>query len=294
MVSYQIYCLSSHWNQEGVIKIKDFGVCLVQLDSILGNMKLNTDAVLKKIAEASEKYPDVNMVVFPEMVLAGYECGERFNSLAATLSKESDWLRPFCKIALEKSLFIVFGYPELSDQGAIFNSLVVIDTVGNIKGNYRKVHLIPPDKPHFNAGDSYLLINAGQVKIGVMICWDAAFPEPSRLLSMAGAELLIVIAAWELPYVEQWKLAMRSRAFDNGLPLAAVNRVGKDEELEFFGCSLLIDALGNIIKEGPCNTEDIIHYRFNLDLLQKQRNEFSSQINELQTQTYNISKVKIC
>ncbi|HOL17448.1 MAG TPA: carbon-nitrogen hydrolase family protein [Bacillota bacterium] len=264
-------------------------VALAQSRAALADPDRNTVRICQTMREAVAGDPALRLIVFPELDLTGYECGARFADLAV-MPEESKHISHIRETAANLGINVIFGYPEKAN-GKLYNSLLVVDGRGEILGNHRKVHLIPPEIPYFTRGDCYTLCQTDIGKLGLLNCWDTAFPEPARLLAEAGADFLVACAAWEQPYVEQWVLSVRSRAFDNGLPVVGVNRVGPEVTLDFCGTSLVADAMGSVVQRATFDQEQLLYCRIELDVSLRLREKFASQILELQKHTYSLQRI---
>ena len=113
---------------------------------------------------------------------------------------------------------LVAGYAEATTSEVIYDSAAVFERDGTPLLSYRKTHCLDTERRYFFNGDELPLIDSSVGRLGVMICWDAAFPEVARTHALAGADLLVVIGAWEDPHVPDWDLVMRARAYDNVTP----------------------------------------------------------------------------
>jgi predicted amidohydrolase len=150
---------------------------------------------------------------------------------------------------------------------------------GEVLGTYRKAH-IPQDpyfyeKDYFEAGDTdYQVFDTEFARIGVLICYDQWFPEPARINTLKGAEIIFYPTA--IGYVkdytsedgdwhEAWKTVQRAHAIANGVHVAAVNRVGGEGELEFWGGSFVSDSFGKVLKEASTTKEEVVITKVNLD-----------------------------
>ena len=154
--------------------------------------------------------------------------------------------------AIAKELGVVMIVPlfEKRAEGVYHNSAAVIDADGAYLGKYRKMHI--PDDPsfyekfYFTPGD--LGFRSWKTRfgtIGVLICWDQWYPEAARLTALAGAEILFYPTAigWandeekktQENQFQAWQIIQRSHAVANGIPVVAVNRVGTEENLKFWG-----------------------------------------------------------
>jgi N-carbamoylputrescine amidase len=166
--------------------------------------------------------------------------------------------------ALAKRLKIVIVAPlfEKAAKGVYYNSAGVIDADGKLLGKYRKMHI--PDDPGFNEkfyfvpGDlGFQVFQTRYAKIGALICWDQWFPEAARLTALKGADILFYPTAigWKpgkpketQSYHSAWQTIQRGHAIANGVYVAAVNRVGQEGPIRFWGSSFVADPFGKILK----------------------------------------------
>jgi predicted amidohydrolase len=153
------------------------------------------------------------------------------------------------------------------------------------------VHVLPREAQYFAAGDRLVLAQTTLGRIGLLICWDAAFPEAARAYAIRGADILVVLAAWEKPYGGQWELSVRARALDNGIFVAGCNRSGTEGETTFAGTSLISDPLGNIVAQVAGDAPGIASAILQPDDMVRARLEFSTQIRELRPATYGAVEV---
>lgn len=242
-------------------------VACVQMEPIrfdfVSNLKKMTDFI-KKVMEEN---PETQLIIFPELITSGYECGKEFQRLAERVS-DGESIRVISELAEKYHVHIIYGFPERDEAiyDVLYNSSVLIDSRGKALGTYRKVHPFASEKEFFRAGCDYPLFDTEIGKIGIMICWDTAFPEVARAYALQGADLIAISTNWEKPYLEDvetrnqddWDLITRARAFDNCLYVAAANRIGFDETLGFFGRSKIIGPTGVPIKELNEEVEGII------------------------------------
>jgi N-carbamoylputrescine amidase len=177
------------------------------------------------------------------------------------------------KIAAAHKIVIIAPIFERRAPGVYHNSALVLDSSGAIAGHYRKMHI--PDDPgyyekfYFAPGDlDFISHHAGPADIGVLICWDQWFPEAARLTAMAGAQVLFYPTAigWTAdmsPHTrkkmyEGWETIQRSHAIANGVFVAAVNRVGKEDAIEFWGGSFVSDPFGEVIARASHEKEETL------------------------------------
>ena len=176
-------------------------------------------------------------------------------------------------VARDHQVVVVVPIFERRAPGVYHNTAVVLDADGTIAGTYRKMHI--PDDPlfyekfYFAPGDQgFAPIQTRYAKLGVGICWDQWYPEAARLLSLAGAEILLYPTAigwideekeeFGAGQLDAWQTAMRAHAISNGIYLGAPNRVGIEGKLEFWGNSFITSPRGNVIAAGSNDQEELV------------------------------------
>ena len=177
----------------------------------------------------------------------------------------------FGRLARELEVVLVLSLFEKRTAGLYHNTAVVIEKDGTIAGKYRKMHI--PDDPayyekfYFTPGDlGFEPIQTSLGKLGVMVCWDQWYPEAARLMTMAGAEILIYPTAigWEstdtddekLRQMMAWQIAQRAHAVANGIYVVACNRTGYEPDpsgitngIQFWGNSFVAGPQGEILSQ---------------------------------------------
>ncbi|HYF50973.1 MAG TPA: carbon-nitrogen hydrolase [Planctomycetota bacterium] len=196
--------------------------------------------------------------------------GPTSKALAASAAKH--------KITLVGSIF------ERRAEGLYHNTAVVFNERGKMIGKYRKMHI--PDDPRyyekffFTPGDAepgFFAVPAGPACIGTLVCWDQWYPEAARLTALAGAQILFYPTAigWHKEdgkevrqaQADAWELIQRSHALSNGCFVCAVNRVGVEDGLTFWGGSFVADPFGRIIAKASHDREEILYADCDLGLI---------------------------
>ncbi len=221
------------------------------------------------VAEAHKRGADV--VCLPELFAGPYPCQqedhERFSEAepvpGPTTERLGAWARRY-------GLVIIGSLFERRAAGLYHNTAVLIERDGRLVGHYRKMHI--PDDPHyyekfyFAPGDlGYPVFETSAGAIGLAVCWDQWFPEAARLLALAGAEIVFYPTAigwlseeketWGADQVDAWRTSMRGHAIANGMFVAAVNRVGREDTIEFWGHSFCCDPYGRVLIEAKATAE---------------------------------------
>jgi N-carbamoylputrescine amidase len=199
---------------------------------------------------------------FPQRVdVRGY-------GLAETLpSKTSERM---AELAAELEIVLIVPVFEEARPGVYFNTALVFDADGRELGKYRKTHI--PDGPqyhekfYFTPGNlGYPVFPTRHGVIGVGICWDQWFPEVARVFALEGAEILFYPSAIgsepDRPgysSAEAWRTVIRSHAIANGIFVAAVNRVGVEDEMTFYGESFVADPYGEVLVRAGAEEEVLV------------------------------------
>lgn len=184
----------------------------------------------------------------------------------------------YSQLARDNEVVLVTSIFEKRSAGLYHNTAVVFEKDGTIAGKYRKMHI--PDDPayyekfYFTPGDlGFKPIETSVGKLGVLVCWDQWYPEAARLMTLAGAELLIYPTAIGFEssdqedekkrQLEAWTISQRGHAVANGIPVIAVNRTGFEPDpsgqtngITFWGSSFVAGPQGELLAVAS-ETEEI-------------------------------------
>ncbi len=188
------------------------------------------------------------LLVCPEMFLSGYNIGlAQVQRLAE--AEDGPSAAAVRAIAQGQGIAIAYGYPERADDGAIYNSVQLIDAQGRRLCNYRKTHLFGAlDRSMFSAGaDHFPVVELDGWKVGLLICYDIEFPENARRLALDGAELILVPTANMTPYDFVCQVTVRSRAQENQCYLVYANYCGAEGQIQYCGQSSIIGPDGSLL-----------------------------------------------
>ena len=209
------------------------------------NENLNT--IKRKAFSAAEQGAD--LIIFPELFLSGYNIGKTVQELAE--AADGPACQKAARIARELNIAILYGYPERFNSD-VYNSALLIDRDGNTRANYRKTHLYGSyEKSCFKPGDSLLIVELADWKIGILICYDVEFPEAVRALVAAGADLIAVPTALMEDYCQVAEHVVPTRAYESEIFVAYVNRCGIEVDTIYCGRSCLAGPDGrDILRAG--------------------------------------------
>ncbi|WP_229052657.1 carbon-nitrogen hydrolase family protein [Aeromicrobium sp. Leaf350] len=147
---------------------------------------------------------------------------------------------------------VVAGSFEKREDAPPFNTLVVVGPDGGLTATYRKIHLYDSfgyrESDRLSAGElSPVTIEVAGRTIGLMTCYDLRFPELARLLVDAGADTLVIPAAWVAGEgkLHHWRTLLTARAIENTVHVLAAAQGGR----RYTGHSLVLDPSGSIVVE---------------------------------------------
>ncbi len=263
--------------------MREVVVAAVQMAPKLGEIEENLEKMAKwieKICHAQK----VDLIVFPELATTGFECGVRFADLAEQVNGHT--VAYLAERAAQFNVHVAFGMVEKQKvESIIYNSAVLIDPQGEVIATYRKVHLRGEERLTFRPGYRFETADTGIGSVGLLLGWDLAFPESARCLALQGAELICVCAGWERPHENSWRAYALTRALENSVHLAAVNRVGDEYSYSFFGASMVIGPRGEAYCTLEETTEGYAVAAVDLDEVRKTR-EDSQQLLIRQPRSY--------
>jgi predicted amidohydrolase len=229
----------------------------VQMDCRLGDKASNLTAIRHRLEVAVEQ--GARLVMFPECALTGY-C---FDSLAEALplgeTVPGECMNVLAEDCRRLGAWAIVGL--LERQGtALYNSAALIGPAGQI-ASYRKIHLpfcgvdrfaTPGDKP-------FAVHDLGGLRIGINICYDGSFPESSRILTLLGADLIVLPTNWPPGGMSTCNYLVQARALENHIYYAAVDRVGEERGFAFIGRSRIVDCSGEFLAVTESAAETILY-----------------------------------
>jgi N-carbamoylputrescine amidase len=204
---------------------------------------------------------EVRLLVLPEAALGGYLAD--LNGAAGTpppLFSDGPEVRRLARLAGE--MVVAVGYCEAgADEdgvGQLFNSAICV-TGDGVLGHHRKVHQPLREDASYAAGSRFAAFDTPVGRLGMMICYDKAFPESARALALDGAEIVMCLSAWPAsrtkaaPNLNQdrWKrrfdLFDRARALENQIIWLSANQSGQFGSLRFVASAKVVDPGGDVL-----------------------------------------------
>jgi predicted amidohydrolase len=227
----------------------------VQMDCRLADKETNREGIRRKLRAAAER--GARLVVFPECALTGYgyeSLDEAWPHAEPLPGPTTDAFAADCR---ELGVYALFGLLE-RDGDRLFNACALVGPQGFLAG-YRKIHLpvlgidrfaTPGDRP-------FAVHDLGGLRLGMNICYDGSFPESSRVLTLLGADLVVLPTNWPTGARAAACYLTQARALENHVYYLAVNRVGEERGFRFIGQSRVIDYNGEIVAAAE-EGEDIL------------------------------------
>ena len=232
-------------------------IAVVQMETTLLDLEVNTKKILEFVSRASAH--DAQIVVFPECSITGYNMTlDEAKELAVSIPSTQTEL--ITKACASSGILVLVGTIERGQDGRLYNSAVLINSDG-VLGIYRKTHLPMLGIDRFlSPGDAIPEpISTELGRLGVLICYDIRFPEPIRVLSLAGTQIVLIPTAWPDNATLYPDFVVRTRSEENHVYIAAANHVGEERGVRYLGRSLITSPSGEIIAEGTATEEEIFY-----------------------------------
>lgn len=218
----------------------------IQFDPTLGDKEGNVTRLLELTAEAAHR--GASLIVMPEMATTGYCWSSREEIAPVVEPIPGPTVDRFAHAAASSGTWIVVALPELEvSTGAYYNSAVLIGPEG-IAGRYRKTHPYITEVRWARDGDLGLPVFETPIgRLGILICMDAEYPEPARVLGARGCDVVCFPTNWlsEHSPSAYWI----QRAWENGAYWIASNRFGLERGVQFSGGSTIIGPDGQLLDE---------------------------------------------
>lgn len=222
-------------------------VVCVQLAPVVGALDDNCDAMLAAVAAVLARGGDV--IVLPELATSGYVFASKQEAASVAITPRHE---VFARVAAElagSAAVCAFGFAEMDGTGTLYNSAAVVDASG-VRVVYRKTHLWDTEKLVFTAGsDAPPVLQTDVGVLGLLICYDLEFPEMTRALALAGADLILVPTNWPLVERPQGERAPEvviamAAARSSKVAIACCDRTGTERGQEWTAGTTIIGCDG--------------------------------------------------
>ncbi|MFH1806210.1 MAG: carbon-nitrogen hydrolase family protein [Pseudomonadota bacterium] len=189
------------------------------------------------------------LLLCPEMFLCGYNIGRSgVVERAETIGGPSQQI--IAALARRTGIAIAAGFAERGADGRHYNSAVLFDADGKRRLHHRKLHLYGDlDREMFSPGNHLPLVAEWNgIQVGILICYDAEFPEAARVLALSGCDLLLVPTALMDPFSRVAHILIPARAMENQIFVAYANRCDREGDLTYCGQSVICGPKGDLAR----------------------------------------------
>jgi predicted amidohydrolase len=217
------------------------------------------------------KKAGAELVVFPECALTGYCFTSREESFTMAETVPGWSTCTIAALCQELETYVVVGLLEKA-RDKLYNTAAFLGP-GGLIGKYRKNHLpyLGADRFTDHGNKAYQTYTTPIGNIGLNICFDLRFPEPSRIMALKGAEIIVLPTNWPEGAENSPEHYVSVRASENRVNCIAVNRVGSERGFKFIGCSKIVDPDGKTLVEASSNKEEIIYADVDLHAAKNKR-----------------------
>ncbi len=251
-------------------------VAAVQMDIAWLDPERNLERMLSFI-EKIRGEKEVDLIVFPELANTGY-VKQRDREFGKEYLKKAEKIPgPFTEAlgdaAKRFGVYIISGFCELHPEipGSIYNSAVMMGPTGGVVGVHHKLHIPGEENHYFYPGSTTDVYKTDLGTIGMLVCYDAIFPEISRVLTLKGAEIIcVVFNRPKRPAYDSLYHLGATRAYENRIYFIICNRVGKEVN-EFLGRSVIAGPDGQILSKSMGEEEEVIHATLCWDKILEER-----------------------
>jgi predicted amidohydrolase len=228
----------------------------MQIEPRLGKVSDNLERILLGLSHAA--IAGARLAVFPECALSGYGFGSREEGFVHAVPVDGTEVKRIAEAVVRTGCACVFGLLE-RDGSRLYNASVLVGLEG-VVGIYHKVHLPflgvdmfvdPGDRP-------FAVQEVFGLRIGMHICYDGSFPETARVLTLLGAELIVLPTNWPTHSECAAEHMIPTRAMENTVYVMAVNRVGVESGFRFIGGSSIADPSGTVLTRAGGDAEEML------------------------------------
>ena len=246
----------------------------------------NQNIIEKFMLDAGAK--NVSLICFPECANLIAKNKQELKERAEP-ANDSKTIKKIRFLARKHKIITSVGSLMLkqSNQQKIINRGILIGRGGELLATYDKIHMfdanigdgkIYSESDDFNSGNKIVTKKTEVAHIGFSICYDIRFPQMYRLMSRAGAEIIVTPAAFTAKTGEaHWHVLQRARAIENGCFIIAAAQSGIHADgRQTFGHSLIVNPWGQIIAEAKNHQTELVLAEVDLKEVEIARNAISA------------------
>lgn len=255
------------------------GLVQLQLPNVVtpDDLIAQTDRIVRLVGKARRNMPTLDLVVFPEYALHGLSMDTNPEIMCRLDGPEVAAFQSACR---EHQIWGCFSIMEYNPQGNPYNSGLLIDSTGELKLYYRKLHPWVPVEP-WEPGNIGIPVCEGPngSTLALIICHDGMFPEMARECAYKGAEIMIRTAGYTAPIRHTWQITNQANAFCNLMYTASVCMCGTDGTFDSMGEGMFVNFDGTPLVMGSHRPDEIITAELRPDLVREARKHWSVENN---------------
>lgn len=205
----------------------------------------------ERVAGLVRSAAGADLIVLPELWAAGYFAFDSYDREAEPA--DGPTAAGLSDLARETGAYLHVGsFVERRADGALRNTAALLDPSGAVVHSYSKIHVFGYESKEAQLLQAGNRVSATSTPFGTVAgttCYDLRFPELWRCLVDAGAQVVIVPAAWPAARLEHWRLFTSARAVEEQVLLIACNATGSQAGVELAGHSRVVDPWGTVLAE---------------------------------------------
>lgn len=243
-------------------------ISLLQTDIAWGNPTANQQRVEAMLRHAAPS----DVYVLPEMFSTGFATEPQ--GIAETDGSSLAWMQ---KMASELNAAICGSVAtEISGETTRYCNRFHFVTPDGAHCHYDKRHLFSygGEHRHYTRGHSRTIVEFRGVRFLLQVCYDLRFPVFSRNTLDQPYDVALYVASWPASRIKAWDTLLHARAIENQCYVAGVNRIGADQQCQYSGGTMLIDAYGRTVDECPANKVSVITADLDIEALHAFRKKF--------------------
>jgi predicted amidohydrolase len=228
----------------------------VQMDVALGDVETNLNRITDFVRQTAAH--GAGLTIFPECAVTGYCFDSLLEGRRLAEPIPGPATEQIASLCAELQHHVVLGLLE-ADGHRVFNAAVLVGPKG-VVGSYRKVHLpyLGIDM-HTTPGDRPFAVHEIRgMRVGMNICYDVGFPEAARCLALLGADLIVLPTNWPPGAECMATMSIATRAMENAVYYAAINRVGTERGFRFIGRSSICAPDGTVLAASAGTGEELL------------------------------------
>lgn len=238
-------------------------VSIIQHDIVWGNPAENRLRLQQQI----EAQPGADLYVLTEMWSTGFATNPE--GVAERDEASLQWMKD---MAAQMQAAIA-GSLAIEQDGSFHNRLYFVKPDGEVD-YYDKRHLFSygGEDKYYSPGTERVVVEWKGVRFLLTVCYDLRFPVWMRYCNDYDA--ILCVANWPTVRIDSWQTLLRARAIENQCYVVGVNRVGKDPNCDYCGCSAIINPYGQTIAECEKDKEYSMEAVFDMEKLNAYRVKF--------------------